>query len=263
MTSKFIAAPPSRSIPPPDPPPQKLPLLGSLSPLEPLEPPGPSDPPDTSLVYSSLVHLYLASPLLRLFHLAVLLSLSCIWFVHESLMLLGFLTSFTVASCERWCRCSLLILWLLCSPCPSLMTSLVPDLFSTAWSSSRGDGSCQTSDLKTLRRALPFSCPRMMTILPSGKIYSTCFDSRKSLWVHHGNAGVYKFCWELRYVPSDIGVKPILLFTGVEESSSLMSNSFQEISHFTPLAITIHAHQMEIPSSEAYVSGIVGLSYIV
>ncbi|KAG2259211.1 hypothetical protein Bca4012_096214 [Brassica carinata] len=184
-------------------------------------------------------------------------------------MLLGFLTSFTVASCERWCRCSLLILWLLCSPCPSLMTSLVPDLFSTAWSSSRGDGSCQTSDLKTLRRALPFLCPRMMTILPSGKIYSTwfwsmnllsddqltpalfyhndqwlSFDSRKSLWVHHGNAGVYKFCWELRYVPSDIGVKPILLFTGVEESSSLMSNSFQEISHFTPLAITIHVHQV-------------------
>ncbi|KAL0757027.1 hypothetical protein Bca101_094695 [Brassica carinata] len=223
MTSKFIAAPPSRSRPPPDPPPQKLPLLGSLSPLEPLEPPGPSDPPDTSLVCSSLVHLY------RRLSSAFSISL----------------------------------------PCPSLMTSLVPDLFSTAWSSSRGDGSCQTSDLKTLRRALPFLCPRMMTILPSGKIYSTwfwsmnllsddqltpalfyhndqwlSFDSRKSLWVHHGNAGVYKFCWELRYVPSDIGVKPILLFTGVEESSSLMSNSFQEISHFTPLAITIHVHQV-------------------
>ncbi|WZZ82860.1 hypothetical protein YC2023_103432 [Brassica napus] len=36
------------------------------------------------------------------------------------------------------------------------MTSLVPDLFSTAWSSSRGDGSCQTSDLKTLRRDFSF-----------------------------------------------------------------------------------------------------------
>ena len=37
---------------------------------------------------------------------------------------------------------------------------------------------------------------------------------------------------------------PILLFTGVEESSSLMSNSFQEMSHFTPFAVTIHVQQM-------------------
>lgn len=235
-------------------------------------------------------------------------------------MFLGLLTSLAGASCERWCWCSLLILWLLCSPCPSLMTSLVADLSSTAWTSSHRDGSSQTSDLKTLQRALSFSSPRTMTVLPSGKIYSTwfwstnllsddkltrlcspqtplisahpdhndqrlSFDSLKSQWFHHGNDGANKFCWELRHVPSEIGVKPILLFAGVEVSSSLMSNSVQGISHFTPLATTIHVQQvlimlysmlscshlsiyvvdlkMEIPSSKAYILGIVGLSYIV
>ncbi|WZZ08286.1 hypothetical protein YC2023_094207 [Brassica napus] len=44
MTSKAIAPPPSRSRSPPNPPPLKLPLLGSLSPLEPLEPPDPHRP---------------------------------------------------------------------------------------------------------------------------------------------------------------------------------------------------------------------------
>ncbi|KAG2305323.1 hypothetical protein Bca4012_064384 [Brassica carinata] len=159
-----------------------------------------------------------------------------------------------------------------------------------------------------------------MTVLPKGKIYFTWFwsinllsddhltllcspqtpllsphpdnndqwlssDSRKSLWVHHGNAGVDRFCWELRQVPSEIGVKPILLLTGVEESSSLMSISFQERSHFTPFAITSHIQQVlnmlypllscshlcnyavdlkkEMPSSETYGLGIVGLSFII
>ncbi|KAF2619455.1 hypothetical protein F2Q68_00039868 [Brassica cretica] len=226
MTLKVIAPPPSRSRSPPDPPPPKLPLLGSLSPLEPLEPPDPHRPSRRISHSCSLP-----------FYLDVYLSLCCIRFFHESLIFLGFLTSFAVASCERWCQCSLLILWLLCSPCPSLMTSLVPDLSSTAWTSSRGDGSRQTSDLKTFRRPLPFSSPWKMTVLPSGNIYSTwfwsmnllsddqlillcspqpplisahsdhndqwlSFDSRKSLWVHHGNAGVDRFCWELRHAPS-------------------------------------------------------------
>ncbi|CAN7138522.1 unnamed protein product [Brassica rapa subsp. narinosa] len=93
------------------------------------------------------------------------------------------------------------------------------------------------------------------------------------------------FCWELRQVPSEIGVKPILLLTGVDESSSLMSISFQERSHFAPFAITSHIQQVlnmlypllscshlcnyavdlkkEMPSSETYGLGIVGLSFII
>ncbi|CAN6981845.1 unnamed protein product, partial [Brassica rapa subsp. trilocularis] len=42
-----------------------------------------------------------------------------------------------------------------------------------------------------------------------------------------------------------------------------MSNSIQRMSHFTPLATTIHIQQIEIPSSEAYILGIVGWPYIV
>ncbi|KAL0681580.1 hypothetical protein Bca4012_048427 [Brassica carinata] len=45
-----LAHPPSKSRPPPDPPPRTFPPLGSLSSIEPLEPPDPLDSPDASLV---------------------------------------------------------------------------------------------------------------------------------------------------------------------------------------------------------------------
>ncbi|CAG7885947.1 unnamed protein product, partial [Brassica rapa] len=199
MTSKVIVSPPSRSRPLPDHPPRKAPPLGSLSLREQLEPPDPPDPPDAAPA-PALLWFISTSPIRRLssaFHLDVPLPL--------------------------------------CFICPSssFLTSLISDLSSTAWTSSRGDGSCQTSDLKTIRCALSFSSPWTMTVLPKGKIYFTWFwsinllsddhltllcspqtpllsphpdnndqwlssDSRKSLWVHHGNAGVDRFCWELR-----------------------------------------------------------------
>ncbi|KAJ4872349.1 Uncharacterized protein Rs2_45976 [Raphanus sativus] len=217
MTSKVVAPPPSWSRPPPDPPPRKLPLF------EPLQPPDPLDPPDASLVPDLLWFISTTSIrcLSSAFHPAVLLSLCFI------------------------------------CPCPSRLTSLDPDLSSTAWTSSCREGSRQTSGLKTLCHALSFSSPRTMTVLPSGKIYFTwfwsmnlpsddqrthlcspetslittladhndqrlSFDSRKSVWFHHGNAGVDRFFWELRHIPSEIGVNPILLFAGVEKSRSLM-----------------------------------------
>ncbi|KAL0770956.1 hypothetical protein Bca101_036107 [Brassica carinata] len=50
MASMVLAHPPSKSRPPPDPPPRTFPPLGSLSSIEPLEPPDTPDSPDASLV---------------------------------------------------------------------------------------------------------------------------------------------------------------------------------------------------------------------
>ncbi|KAJ4881152.1 Uncharacterized protein Rs2_38207 [Raphanus sativus] len=108
------------------------------------------------------------------FHLLVSLSLCSTWFVHEFLVLLGFKISCAVASCERWCRCGILILRLLCSP-PSLTTLLVPDLFSMTCNCSPIVDSCQISNLKMLQSAMLFSSPPKMTVLPSGKIDSSWF----------------------------------------------------------------------------------------
>ncbi|XP_048619037.1 uncharacterized protein LOC125590093 [Brassica napus] len=102
-------------------------------------------------------------------------------FVNEFLVLLGFSSSYAVASCERWYRCNILILWLLCSPFPSLVTSLVPDLTSMTCASSPIDDSCQRSDWKTLRSRLPFSSLGTMTVLPSGKIDYVLF------WCEYGS----------------------------------------------------------------------------
>lgn len=108
------------------------------------------------------------------------------WFVYEFLVLLGFLTSFAVATCERWCPCSLSILRLLCSPYPSLMLSLVPDLTSLPCISPIDD-SCQISDPKTLRHAISFSSSKTKTVLPSGKIDSAWF------WSEYGSCTSF-FC---------------------------------------------------------------------
>ncbi|CAN6995940.1 unnamed protein product, partial [Brassica rapa subsp. trilocularis] len=120
--------------------------------------------------------------------------------------------------------------------------------------SSSLDGSSQISDLKMLRRVRPSSFPSTMTVLPSGKIDYVCFwcdlpfddpltilcspqtpfasvhpndhndqrlsfGSGKSPWFHHGNGEVLRLCLELMLVPSEIRIKRILLFAGVEESS--------------------------------------------
>ncbi|KAG5396285.1 hypothetical protein IGI04_018099 [Brassica rapa subsp. trilocularis] len=53
------------------------------------------------------------------------------------------------------------------------------------------------------------------------------FGSGKSPWFHHGNGEVLRLCLELMLVPSEIRIKRILLFAGVEESSLLMSDLFQ------------------------------------
>ncbi|KAH0872653.1 hypothetical protein HID58_070015 [Brassica napus] len=52
------------------------------------------------------------------------------------------------------------------------------------------------------------------------------FGSGKSPWFHHGNGEVLRLWLESMLVPSEIGVKGILLSTGVEESSPLMSDLF-------------------------------------
>ena len=294
-------------------------------------PPDFPDPPDSFSLLRRTSSPVTTIPLPRLVFAAAdsVIGVLCCRFVNEFLVLLGFSSSYAVASCERWYQCNILILWLLCSPCPSLVTSLVPDLTSMTCASSPIDDSCQRSDWKTLRSRLHFSSLGTMTVLPSGKIdyvlfwceYGSCtsplwllfdgsmcfkdsehyyrtippmnltfddqlthrcspqtplisiysdhndqrfnFDSGKSLWFHHGNAGIDKFCWELEFVPLEIGVKLILLSTGVEESSSLMFVSFQGVTLLSPLATTIQAQQMEFPSSEAYVLGIAGLSHIV
>ncbi|CAH8330403.1 unnamed protein product [Eruca vesicaria subsp. sativa] len=115
------------------------------------------------------------------FHLLVSLSLHFNRFVDDSLVLLGFLISFTVVSYKRWCRCSLFILWLLCSPCPSLMTPLDPDQTSMTYTPTLQEVSSEISDLKMQRRALPFSSPRTMIVHPSGKIDSVWF------WCDYGS----------------------------------------------------------------------------
>lgn len=132
MTSMVIAPPPSRPRPPSDPPPRKLLLLGSLSPFEPLEPPDPLDPPDVSPTLHRFTFTSPKSCVSSAFHLVGALFLCVNLFVHESVIMLGFLTSFAVANCEKWCRCRSHVLWLLvltCSPPPSLMTALTSNLF--------------------------------------------------------------------------------------------------------------------------------------
>ncbi|KAL0801496.1 hypothetical protein Bca101_056672 [Brassica carinata] len=134
MTLVVIAPPPSRSRPPPDPPSCKFPLLG---PFEPLEPSDPPNPPDVSPV-PVLRRFIFASPYRRLssaFHLVGTLSFCSTWLVNEFLMLLGFLTSFAVASCKRWGRCRFQVLGIMvltCSPPPSILTVLTSDMFHEA-----------------------------------------------------------------------------------------------------------------------------------
>ncbi|KAL0696632.1 hypothetical protein Bca4012_063812 [Brassica carinata] len=158
MTSMAFAPPPSRSRPPPDPPPRKFPLLGSLYPFEMLEPP---DPPDVS---PALRRSIFTSPSRRLssaVHLVVALSLWFTWSVGELLMLLGFLTSFAVTNCEK-------------CPDPSLMTALTSDLFHetcTVPPSLRSSRNLQWPNLKNLRRASPSLSSWTMNLLPSGKIF--------------------------------------------------------------------------------------------
>lgn len=179
MTSMARAPPSTRSRPPPNPPWRKSLLFGSLFPLEPLEPPDPPDPPDLSPV-PTLRRFLSASPRLSLssaFHLIVALCQCLNRLVHESLMLLGFLTSFAVASCKRGFRCRFQVLWLMvltCSPPPSLMTALTSDLphetsaLPPLLHSSRN---LQWPEVKKLRRALPSLSSRTMNLLPTGKIY--------------------------------------------------------------------------------------------
>ncbi|KAJ0249890.1 hypothetical protein HA466_0141330 [Hirschfeldia incana] len=179
MTSMARAPPPSRSRPPPDPPPRKPPLLGSLFLIEPMEPPDPPDPPDLSPV-PALRRFMFVSPRLRLssaVHLIIALSQCLNGIVHESLMLLGFSTSFAVASCKRGCWCRFQALWLLvliCSPPPSVMTALTPTL---SHESSALPPLLHYSrnllwpEVKKLRRAPPSLFLWTMNLLPLGKNY--------------------------------------------------------------------------------------------
>lgn len=177
MTPVVIAPPSSRSRPPPDPPPCKFPLLG---PFEPLEPPDPPDPPDVSPV-PALRRFIFASSYCRLssaFHLVGALSFCSTWLVNEFLMLLGFLTSFAVASCKRWGRCCFQVFGLLvltCSPPPSILTALTSDLFHEACalpSPRHSARNLRWSDLRNLRRALTSLSFWATNLLPSGKIHS-------------------------------------------------------------------------------------------
>ncbi|WZZ64434.1 hypothetical protein YC2023_075804 [Brassica napus] len=150
------------------------------------------------------------------FHLVVSLSFCFTCFVHEFLVWLGFLSSFTV-------------------------DSLVPDLILMTCTSSSLDGSMGVKgpehDHQTIPAMnLPFDDP--LTILCSRrtplasvhpddhKDQRLSFGSGKSPWFHHGNGEVLRLWLESMLVPSEIGVKGILLSTGVEESSPLMSDLF-------------------------------------
>ena len=112
------------------------------------------------------------------FHLIVSLSLRFTCFVQEFLVCLGFLSSFAVASYERWCQWNLFILWLLSIPCPSLMSPLVPDLkhfFFMVLLRFQICRCCDACELSCLLRRWPFSLSIFLVSFdddhsPSGKI---------------------------------------------------------------------------------------------
>ncbi|WZY86681.1 hypothetical protein YC2023_033065 [Brassica napus] len=102
------------------------------------------------------------------------LLLCFILFFHKALVYLGYVISSAVAICERCVQYRFYIFWLLCSPSPSLMAAIVPDLCQNTCTPPQVCVS-QISDLKLTRQAPPSLSPKTMTFLPPGKIDSTWF----------------------------------------------------------------------------------------
>ncbi|CAN7016471.1 unnamed protein product, partial [Brassica rapa subsp. trilocularis] len=108
------------------------------------------------------------------------LLLCFILFFHKALVYLGYVISSAVAICERCVQYRFYIFWLLCSPSPSLMAAIVPDLCQKTCTPPQVCVS-QISDLKLTRQAPPSLSPKTMTFLPPGKIDSTWFWCKRGL----------------------------------------------------------------------------------